>query len=87
MKRTLPKAGLSLALVHKHVKMSVGKWIMETTCPHKHVQIPEDQNFFGPHFACHDHFQIRSISKNVYHIRKILWTNRFVCGQMDFRIH
>ena len=34
-------------LVHKHVKISVGKWIMETTRPHKHVQIPEDQFFFG----------------------------------------
>ena len=29
-------------LVHKHVKMSVGKWILETTRPHKHVQIPKD---------------------------------------------
>ena len=29
-------------LVHKHVKMSVGKWILETTRPHKHVQIAED---------------------------------------------
>ena len=29
-------------LVHKHVKMSVGKWIFETTRPHKHVQIPKD---------------------------------------------
>ena len=35
-------SGLSLALVHKHVKMSVGKWILETTCPHKHVLIPDD---------------------------------------------
>ena len=26
-------------LVHKHVKVSVGKWILETTHPHKHVQI------------------------------------------------
>ena len=34
-------------LVHKHVKMSVGKWIMKTTRPHKYVQIPEDQNFLG----------------------------------------
>ena len=33
----------SRPLVHKHVKMSVAKWIMETTCPHKHVQIPENQ--------------------------------------------
>ena len=40
-------SGLSLALVHKHVKVSVGKWIMETTRPHKHVQIPEDQFFLG----------------------------------------
>ena len=24
-------------LVHKHVKMSVGKWILESICPHKHV--------------------------------------------------
>ena len=39
-------SGLLLALVHKHVKMSVGKWIMETTHPHKHVQIPDDQIVF-----------------------------------------
>ena len=32
-------------LVHKHVKMRVGKWILETTPPHKHVQIPEDKMF------------------------------------------
>ena len=32
-------------LIHKHVKMSVGKWIVETTRPHKHVHIPEDQIF------------------------------------------
>ena len=31
-------AGLSLALVHKHVKISVGKWILETTRPHTHVK-------------------------------------------------
>ena len=31
---------------HKHVKMSVGKWIMETTRPHKHVQIARNQNLF-----------------------------------------
>ena len=30
---------LSLALVHKHVKMSVFKCILESTRPHKHVQI------------------------------------------------
>ena len=35
-------AGLSLALVHKHAKLSVGKWILETTHPQKHVHIPED---------------------------------------------
>ena len=29
-------------LVHKHVKISVDKWVMETTRPHKHVQIPEN---------------------------------------------
>ena len=46
-KHYLLVSGLSLALVHKHVKMSVGKWIMETTCPHKHVQILEDQIFLG----------------------------------------
>ena len=40
-------SGLSLALVHNHVKMSVGKWIMEITHSNKHVQIPEDQIFFG----------------------------------------
>ena len=34
--------GLSLALVQKHVKISVDEWIMETTRPHKHVQIPEN---------------------------------------------
>ena len=39
-------AGFSLALVHKHVKMSVGKYILETTPPHKHVQI-KDYNFFS----------------------------------------
>ena len=32
-------------LVHKHVKMSVDEWIMGTTCPHKHVQIPENLLF------------------------------------------
>ena len=36
------KSGLSWALVDKDDKMSVGKWILETTHPHKHVQIPED---------------------------------------------
>ena len=44
--------------------MSVGKWIMETTRPHKHVQISEEQIlFFWPHFASHDHFPIRYIQK------------------------
>ena len=37
--------------VHKHVKMSVGKWILETTHPHKHVQIPEDDFLTSPHLA------------------------------------
>ena len=32
-------------LVHKHVEMSMDKWISETTLPHKHVQISEDQFF------------------------------------------
>ena len=36
-------------LVHKHVKISVDEWIMETTHPHKHVQI---------FFASHDHFPL-----------------------------
>ena len=32
-------------LVHKHVKISVDEWIMETTRPHKQVQIPKKQFF------------------------------------------
>ena len=42
-------AGLSLALVHSSTNMlkCVDKWIMETTCPHKHVQILDDQIFIG----------------------------------------
>ena len=32
------EAELSLALVHKHVKISVDKWVLETTHPHKHVK-------------------------------------------------
>ena len=33
-------AGLSLALIHKHVtcKISVSKWLLETTYPYKHVK-------------------------------------------------
>ena len=31
-------SGLSLALVHKHVKMSVGKFTFGTTRPHEHVK-------------------------------------------------
>ena len=36
-------------LVHKHVKISVDEWILETTCPQKHVKfleqyIPEIMN-------------------------------------------
>ena len=46
--RLFQSAGLSLALVHKHVKISVDEWIMETTRPHKHVQIFENQIFL-PH--------------------------------------
>ena len=34
-------------LIHTHVEMSVGKWIMEITCPHKHVHIAEDQIFLS----------------------------------------
>ena len=30
------------------VKMSVGKWIMETTRPHKHVHIHKNQISFAP---------------------------------------
>ena len=45
------------SLVHKHVKISVGKWIMETTLPHKHVHITEDQIFLSG-FVQHDHFPI-----------------------------
>ena len=44
-------------LVHKHVKASVGKWIMETTGPHKHVQIPDNQ-FFLASLSQHTHFPI-----------------------------
>ena len=33
-------------LIHKHVKISVDEWIMETTRPHKQVQIPLVQIFF-----------------------------------------
>ena len=40
--KNLTVSGLSLALVHKHVKINVGKWILETTHPYKHVQISED---------------------------------------------
>ena len=29
----------SRPLIHKHVKISVDEWIMETTRPHKHVHI------------------------------------------------
>ena len=36
------------SLIHKEVKISVDEWIMETTCKHKHVQIPENQIFL-PH--------------------------------------
>ena len=34
-------------LVHKHVKISVDEWIMETTRPHKQVQNPLVQFFFA----------------------------------------
>ena len=34
-------------LVHKLLKMSGGKWIMETTHSHKRVKIPENQFFFA----------------------------------------
>ena len=54
--------GLSLALVHKHAKMSVGKWIVETTRPHKHVHI-FGTKFFSPCFAEHDHFPVTFYSK------------------------
>ena len=40
-------SGLLLALIHKHVKISVDEWIMETTPPHKQVQIPENQIFLA----------------------------------------
>ena len=30
---------ISITLVHKHVKISVDKWALETTRPHKHVTI------------------------------------------------
>ena len=29
----------TLPLVHKHVKVSVGKLLLETTHPHKHVKL------------------------------------------------
>ena len=38
----LEDSGLSLALVHVHVKMNVGKEIVETTRPLKHVNISEN---------------------------------------------
>ena len=50
-------SGISLALVHKHVNMSVGKWIMATTHLHKHVHINKGQLFL-PHFVQHDYFPI-----------------------------
>ena len=34
-------------LDHKHVKMSVGKWIMEETYPHKHGCISGNPMFFA----------------------------------------
>ena len=38
-------------LVYIHVKMSVGKWIWETTRPHKYVQIPEDDFLASLHLV------------------------------------
>ena len=95
-------SGLSLALVHKHVKISVDEWIMETTLPHKRVQISENQIFF----ASHDHFPLtfylkllsisnlivadidtQSILSVVYKYPKILWMSGLVCGRVDFRIY
>ena len=34
-------------LVHKHVKISVDEWILDTTRPHNNVQIPEYDFFFA----------------------------------------
>ena len=36
---------LSVVVVHKHVKMSVGKLVMEPKHPYKHVHISENQHF------------------------------------------
>ena len=38
-------------LIHKHVKMSEGKWILETTCSHKYVEISEEHFFPSPSSA------------------------------------
>ena len=33
-------------LIHKQVKISVDEWILETTCPHKHVIILTTSEYF-----------------------------------------
>ena len=35
--------------VQKHVRISVDKWIVKTTCPHKHVTILE---YLSDQFLC-----------------------------------
>ena len=42
-----------VSTVHKHAKLSVGKWVLETTHPHKHVQILKHQMFL-PCFSQHE---------------------------------
>ena len=48
------------SLVHKHVKVSVAKHIMETTGPHKHVQIARNQIYL-PHNYFPIKFHLKSL--------------------------
>ena len=68
-------------LVHKHVKISVDEWVLETTRPHKHVTIfvnflsiffcrtkLESNNIFFQHTSTTGDFNYKQEKRNFPHI-------------------
>ena len=80
-----PISGLSLALIQKLVKISVGKWLLETTRPHKDVKT------FGKYSSLFTHFKyflaIVVSFESCILIDNLSEASLFHnCGQVDFPV-
>ena len=60
-------------LVHKHVKISVDEWILETTRPHEHVTI---LGIFGIYFMSIFMFRIKKLEERYHFFNHISATHQ-----------